>query len=243
MTYEALMMTVLKPALFASGLLLSLAAAVAVAQTAPLAKPGGKSAAKTLGGKAAGTGKLMTRDELRACLKRLDDINLSAKEVEAQRPQLDSERDELKVSGDALKAERAEVDRKLVDVRDWETKVRALGTDIDSFNKRSAELKDAPRNQQEKLAEDLKADRERLQKTREGLAVQEAAVVPVYQDAVKTYNERATARDARVADWNQRNKAAVDASATHQEARALWLNECANRPYREDDEKAIKAGK
>ena len=41
----------------------------------------------------------------------------------------------------------------------------------------------------------------------------------------------------------RRNAAAVDASVKQQEARALWLNECANRPYLEDDEKAIKAGK
>jgi septal ring factor EnvC (AmiA/AmiB activator) len=242
-TREALMTTVLKHSLFASSLVLALTANLADAQTAAAAKPAAKPAAKTLGGKAAGSGKLMTRDELRACLARLDDLNQSAKDIEAQRPQLDRERDELKASGEALKADRAEVDRTLVEVRDWEAKVRALGTDIESFNKRSAELKDAPRNQQEKLAEDLKADRERLQRSREGLTVQEAAVVPVYQNAVTTYNERATARDAKVTDWNQRNAAAADASAKQQEARALWLNECANRPYREDDEKAIKAGK
>ena len=52
-----------------------------------------------------------------------------------------------------------------------------------------------------------------------------------------------TARDAKVTDWNARNTASVDESIKQQEARALWLNECANRPYLEDDEKAIKAGK
>ena len=35
----------------------------------------------------------------------------------------------------------------------------------------------------------------------------------------------------------------VEATFSDQEGRALWLNECANRPYLEDDEKAIKAGK
>jgi hypothetical protein len=67
--------------------------------------------------------------------------------------------------------------------------------------------------------------------------------VPAYKAGVAAHNERVTARDAKVTDWNARNAAAADASARQQEARALWLNECANRPYNEDDEKAIKAGK
>ena len=67
--------------------------------------------------------------------------------------------------------------------------------------------------------------------------------MPAYQAGVKAHNERVTVRDAKVTDWNARNAAAVEASVKHQEARTLWLNECANRPYREDDEVAIKAGK
>ena len=67
--------------------------------------------------------------------------------------------------------------------------------------------------------------------------------MPDYRAGTKAYNERVTTRDAKVTDWNARNAASVDAAAKQQEARALWLSECANRPYLEDDEKAIKAGK
>ena len=231
-----------KPTLAAASLLLALAATLAAAQTAP-AKPGAKPAGKTLGGKAAGGGKLMTRDELRTCLKRLDDVNQSAKDIEALRPQLDREREELRVSGEALKTERAEVDRLLASVREWETRMRAHAVEIEAFNKRSAAVQEAPRNQQEKMLEDLKGEREQLQRAREALSADEAKLVPVYQSSAKTYNERATARDAKVGEWNTRNTGAVDASVKQQEGRALWLNECANRPYQEDDEKAIKAGK
>lgn len=231
-----------KPTLAAASLLLALAATLAAAQTAP-AKPGAKPAGKTLGGKAAGGGKLMTRDELRTCLKRLDDVNQSGKDLEALRPQLDREREELRVSGEALKTERAEVDRLLASVREWETRMRAHAVEIEAFNKRSAAVQEAPRNQQEKMLEDLKGEREQLQRARETLSADEAKLVPVYQSSAKTYNERATARDAKVGEWNKRNTGAVDASVKQQEGRALWLNECANRPYQEDDEKAIKAGK
>ena len=109
-----------KPTLSAASLLLALATSLAVAQTAPAkkpakpaAQPAAKAAGKTLGGNAAGGGKLMTRDELRTCLKRLDDVNQGGKDIEALRPVLDREREELKVSGDALKTERAAIDAQL----------------------------------------------------------------------------------------------------------------------------------
>lgn len=231
-------MTIRISTLLAASVCLVLATPIATAQNANT-KPTGK----TLGGRASGGGKLMTRDELRSCLKRLDDINQSAKNIDTVRPALDAERDALKASGDALKVERAELDRKLAAVRDWEGRVRAHSVEIETFNQRSAAVQGAPRDQQEAMLEALKVDREKLQKTREALAADEAALVPVYRDSAKSYNERAVARDAKVTDWNQRNAATVDASATQQEARALWLNECANRPYQEDDEIAIKAGK
>ena len=235
-----------KPLLTAACVLLALAATLAGAQTTPTkpgAKPAAKSAGQTLGGKPAGSGKLMTRDELRTCLKRLDDVNQTGKDIDAQRPALDREREELKASGEALKAERAEVDRALAAVREWEGRMRAHAVEIESFNRRSAAVPDAPRGQREKLAEELNPERERLQKARDALGAEEARLVPAYQAMTKTYNERAIARDAKVTDWNARNTASVDASVKQQEARALWLNECANRPYLEDDEKAIKAGK
>ena len=211
-------------------------------QTAP-AKAAPKAAGKTLGGNAASSGKLMAREELRSCLKRLDDLNLAAKDLEAQRPLLDRERDELRTAGDALKTERAEVDSRLVAVREWEGRMRNHGSEIEAFNKRSAASQEAPRGEQASLSAQLNGERERLQKTRETLGAEEAGLVPAYQSLAKAYNERALVRDAKVTDWNARNAAAVDASVKQQEARLLWLNECANRPYLEDDEKAIKAGK
>lgn len=240
-------MTILiKRTLSAGSVLLALAATVAVAQTAP-AKPGGKPSAKpagmTLGGKTAGAGKLMTRDELRTCLKGLDDNNQASKEGEARRSWLDRERAELKASGESLLVDRAELDGQLVAVREWEGRMRAHTVEIESFNRRSAAAPEAPRDAQNKLLEELKLDRERLQKAGQHVTADEVVLVGRYQSSARSYNERAAARDAKVVDWNQRNTAAVDANVNLQEARALWLSECANRAYLEDDEVAIKAGK
>lgn len=240
-------MTPLTATLTAAGLVLTLATSPSFAQTAtakPGAKPGAKASTSTLGGGKAPAGvKLMTRDELRMCLKRLDDLNQSVKDLEAIRPTLDRERDELKTAGEALKAERAELDRQLIPVREWEGKVRAQTADIEAFNKRNDALAEAPRNQQAKLTQELKIERDRLEKVRESLVAEEAKLVPAYKTSVAAHNQRVVARDAKATDWNARNTAAVDASVKQQEARALWLNECSNRPYLEDDELAIKAGK
>jgi chromosome segregation ATPase len=206
----------------------------------PAAPP--KSGPRTLGGKAP-VGKLLTRDELRSCLKRLDGVNAATKDLEGRRVALDKEKDELARSGEALKTERADVDGKLAAVRDWETRMRAHGVEIEAFNKRLTDAQSAPANRREALGKELEAERERLNKARMPLADEEGRLVPAYQNAVKGYNDKAQARDALVADWNGRNKALNEEAAKTDEERSAWLAECANRPYREDDEIAIKQGR
>ena len=242
-------MTTLPKARTAAVFLLTIAMPVAWAQTTPpkpakpAAKPAAGSTGKTLGGSVSGGGKMMTRDELRTCLKRLDDLNQNAKSLEAQRPGLDSERDELKTAGEALKAERAELDRQFLPVNEWQAKARAHAADVETFNQRNASVAQAPRNEQAQLTQELKAERDRLEKVREGLAAEEAKIVPAYKALAAAHNEKVRARDARVTDWNARNAGVVEAAAKQQEVRASWLSECGNRPYLEDDEKAIRAGK
>jgi chromosome segregation ATPase len=225
---------------------LALTVLQASAQTAPQiivpSAPAKSAAPRTLGGKAP-VGKLLTRDELRACLKRLDDVNGGSKDLEARRAALDKEKEDLTKSGDALKAERAEVEVKLAAVRDWEQRMRAHGSEIEAFNQRLKAAESAPANQREALVKELDVERERLTKARAPLAEEEARLVPAYQSAVKGYNDKAQVRDAQVADWNGRNKTVNDTASKHEDERSSWLAECANRPYREDDEIAIKRGR
>jgi predicted nucleic acid-binding Zn-ribbon protein len=210
-----------------------------VVPASPAAKPAGP---KTLGGKAP-VGKMLTREELRACLKRLDGVNAGTKDLEQRRAALDKEKEDLVKSGDALKADRADVDAKLAAVRDWEGRLRAHGAEIETFNQRLKAADEGPRAKREELAKEFEAERERLAKARVPLGEEEARLVPVYQNAVKAYNDKAATRDTVVADWNGRNKALNEQSAKQEDDRSAWLSECANRPYREDDEIAIKQGK
>lgn len=211
---------------------------IVIPQAAPKAAP-----PKTLSGKGQPAGKMLTRDELRTCLKRLDDVNATGKALEGQRAGLDREREDLMKEAEALKPLRADVDVKLAAVRDWEGRMRGHGAEVEAFNRKLKEIEEAPRNKRDELAAALEPERDRLTKARATMAEEEARVLPAYQGAVKAYNERALARDGKVNDWNARNKATVDAAVKHDEDRQAWLTECANRPYREDDEIAIKSGK
>ena len=202
----------------------------------------GKTAPKTLGGKAP-VGKMLSREELRSCMKRLEDVNAAGKDYDQRRVALDKEKEELASSGDALKAERADVESKLVAVRGWEERMRAHGAEIETFNKRIKEAEAAPVSRREELGKELEAERDRLSKARVPLTEEEARLVPAYRAAVASYNEKAKLRDAKVEDWNTRNKAMNELGLKHEEERSAWLSECANRPYREDDEIAIKNGK
>jgi chromosome segregation ATPase len=214
---------------------------IVIPKAAP--KAPAKAESKTLGGKGMATGKLLSRDELRQCMKRLEDVNAGAKPIETTRAALDAERADLTKAADALKVEREDIDRKLAAVREWEARVRAHRDAIEAYNKKSATLADAPRDQKEALQAQLSAESARLGASQATLSADEARLVPAYQDAVKVYNVKAEARDAKVGDWNLRNAAANETSRKHEDARLSWLDECANRPYREDDEIAIKKGK
>ena len=233
------------------------AAQVALAQQAPTApakskaqapsivvpvSPAPKPSAKTLG-KGAPSGKLLTREELRGCLKRMDDITATNKELLQRRAALDGEKDGITKSGEALKAQRSEVEAKLAMVREWEGRTRAYAAEIEAFNQRGKSLEELPRGQRAELAKALEVDRERLTAVRANLNEEEARLVPTYEASVRSYNERVLARDAQVNEWNARNKAINDDGSKLEGARNAWLGECANRPYRDEDEIAIKAGK
>ena len=208
------------------------------ASPAPKGQP-----AKSLGGKGAPSGKMLTREELRSCLKRLDDITVGGKELVQRRTALDAEKDELVKSGDAMKLLRADVDAKLAAVRAWEGRMRAHAAEVEAFNQRARAAEEAPKGERDGLLKALDPQRESLTKTRSALTTEEASLVPAYESSVRSYNERAQARDTGVVSWNARNKALNEAGEQAETARTAWLSECANRPYRDEDEAAIKAGK
>jgi hypothetical protein len=65
----------------------------------------------------------------------------------------------------------------------------------------------------------------------------------VSNDAVTKLNVRVAAQQERAQSWNDRSKKLVDDQQAYEDERISWIDNCGNRRYKEDDEKAIKAGK
>ena len=60
--------------------------------------------------------------------------------------------------------------------------------------------------------------------------------------AAQDYNARADALQKRATEWNARNASLAETSRKLVADREFWADECGNRRYREDDEKAILQG-
>jgi hypothetical protein len=75
------------------------------------------------------------------------------------------------------------------------------------------------------------------------LEAERTSIATSGDEAVRSFNAKATALDARVAGWNDRNAKWNELTATIDSERKVWVTNCADRRYREDDEIAIKRGK
>lgn len=138
--------------------------------------------------------KIMTRDELRACMKRGD---------------------ELKAAGDELERDRKVLDGEKADVA----------------------------KQREVLDQRMKA----VAAERETVDKSDEAAVKAYNDkaneTIAYVNTRNTEIDAQANALNGRSRAFNERVLAHQQATKDKDTACASRRFREDDEKAIRAGK
>ncbi len=123
---------------------------------------------------------------------------------------------------DALKAQQGELgrERQVLDGEQSEIKVarEALGKDVDA----------------------VAADKDKVDRSDE-------AAVKAYNARIETtlaaYNTKKPELDARIDGWNTRNKALEGRATQHESAQQSWKDNCGSRRYREDDEKALRAGK
>ena len=97
--------------------------------------------------------------------------------------------------------------------------------------------------QGERQREALNKERAEIEKERTALEAERARISSGSADAVRAYNVKAGALDARVGDWNQRNARWNEMSTALETDRQGWVTGCSDRRYREEDETAIKAGK
>ena len=255
-------------------LLLVLAATVlstplALAQTAsnPAAKPAPKPAPKpavrpaakapaaaaaektaTIGGganAASATLPILTRDELRACLKQEETIRVRLSEHEAARAPIDQERQGVTAKQEALRLERVQVEAVAAKTTAFRTKmvahaarVAAWNRDVEAYNARTPQ---GAAGERERVR--INTEREGLQKAQAELEAERLAMTGDNEKIVASFNAKVKEVEAVVDQWNQSNKGWNEAGAKLEAERKEWVAACADRRYREDDENAIKAGR
>ncbi len=223
----------------------------------PAAKPAAKPAAPTaadrtatLGG-GSGSGEatrrpILTRDELRSCLNQEETIRLRLADHRAAREPLNRERDEMAKAREELAAERTQVQAVNERIAALRTRMEAHAARVSQWNKdveafNSGRPAQGGSGERERLR--INAEREALAKAQTELEAERAAVASGGEQVVSAYNAKARALEARVNDWNQRNEAWNTTGRELEAERQGWVDNCADRRYREDDEIAIKAGR
>lgn len=222
--------------------LLSFGAASLLAASLALAQGSGKTA--TLGAARPG-GKLLSFDELSACLKQRDDLSRRRPQIEEQRAALERERAELQQIDGSLNAERAKVEQIEQTATDLAKRMKEQSQRIADFNERAAKLEtdkpSGPSGDRQRRA--LERDKAALDKTAAELEAERAALGPQAEQLIKTYQSRVAQRNQAAEDLNARSATLNKTVAAHDTELADWKADCEGRPYREDDEKLIRSGK
>jgi hypothetical protein len=199
--------------------------------------------AQTLDGKAPASGKVMTQNELRVCIKQQDELSARRQELELQRTQLDKDREAVLAETEAVKADRAALELRQVPIRAYNERMQAFATKVSDLKKRYQELTDSGAT-----GRSLEKGTAALEKERLALVAEEAEnkaeaarLGEGLDTMVEKLNARAEAQGKLATDWNTRNRAFEAANTAYEDTRLDWRSQCGNRRYKEDDEKLIRA--
>ncbi|MFO1338106.1 MAG: hypothetical protein U1F53_07690 [Burkholderiaceae bacterium] len=191
-----------------------------------------------------GGGKVLTREELRVCMKQQDELASKRTDLEARRAALNQERDAIQAENQAIQTEQASLKDRNSKVKEYNDKLSAFAARVDAYNKGMEELQEmragpfADRRRKELDKEQAELKRIDAANKAEGAQMQAGM-----EGQVNALNARVDAQGKKATDWNARSKTLDEEAAAYEDKRIDWKLECGNRRYKEDDEKAIKAGK
>jgi hypothetical protein len=232
-------MPTITPRASLSGLMLILCAGLSHGQTTADGK------VQTLGN-AKASASIMSREELRACLKDQENLKTSAAGMASQRTALDAERKALEVENDAIKAERDVLAAKVeAAVQVNNAKVAAQAASVNAFNTKMDELNVAMKrgDNVDRRRQLLERDGKKLQADSDALN----AANKLEQDAIAASDaaikDKFTKLEARISEWNERNQKMNPVADAYDDKLQSWKLRCGTRNYRESDEQAIRAGK
>lgn len=206
-------------------------------------KPAAKPAAAESTGLKPGE-KPMSREELRSCLKRSDELVALRKTLEERQTQSQKERAEIEEEGARLKSERDALQADVnAQTEAFKRRVEALNARIKAHSDMAQDVNEGRRTLRGDQQNQFEAERASLQTAATELNAARDALTRSLEERNRAFNAKAAARDARVNDWNQSNGKVVQELRAMETDADAWRRECGNRPYREDDEKAIREGK
>jgi predicted nucleic acid-binding Zn-ribbon protein len=208
------------------------------------ATPAGTGDTKTLSGKS-GSGKIMTREELRACMNRQQELAASKTALDTRTQALQVEREAVEKQTAEVKAEQDVLMGRKGDVDGLNARMAAFSAKAKDYRERRADFEAADRTgpgaDRERRLLDKEADE--LNKEQNALNAERDRVVGGSEQSVAAFNARVEQQQRAAQAWNEKSKQLTADQEAYEDRRVEWLDECANRRYREDDEKAIRAGK
>ncbi|RVT51068.1 hypothetical protein [Rubrivivax albus] len=209
---------------------------------AVLAAPLPALAQKSLGG-GGGSGPVMTRDELRACLKQQATLATMVQNYEQERADLEREKGEILQNKQTLDAEAGGVKADVSKINELNARTEALSKRVSEWNENWQAFEKANRSgpMAERERRRLLSEKRSMEKEEKDLADERAALGDASGGASQV-NSKVDALNARTVAWNERNKRVVKMGEDLTQERDLWASECGNRRYREDDEIAIRNG-
>ena len=199
-------------------------------------------AQKSLGG-GSGAGPVMTRDELRACLKQQATLKTQVEQYDKDKADLERERAAIQAVQREIDGERGGVQAGAARINELNDRANALAKRIEEWNTAWQEFEKSGRSgptadrQRRRLVEDKRA----MEKEEKELEAERAGMGGTGSGAAEV-NAKVDALNARTVAWNERNNVMVKRGEDLQQERDLWASECGNRRYREDDEIAIRNG-
>lgn len=199
---------------------------------------------RTLGGSTKAGGKIMTRDELRACMKLQDELEAQRKSLESRRAAMNQERDAIQADNEAIKTQQAAVRDRNAKVREFNERLNSHAARVQAYNEGMEEVNKArPGPMTDRKRRELEKEKAELQRMDSENKVEGDRLKAGLEEEVAAINSRVETQSKRAADWNTRNKALEDEANAYEDKRVDWKLNCGDRRYREDDEKAIRAGK
>lgn len=218
-------------------------AVLALSLVVPLAAQA-QAATKTLNGDAPAKGAMMSRDELRSCLKEQQVQTVRVAELEKRRAEIEAETDAVRQQKDTVQAERDAYAAKVAQVQAFKERVKAHGERVALYNQRTKEFKESPPvANAERERGQLEAEGDALAKADAAIKAEAAQWTGTMEPARVALTEHTQSQQAAAATAIEHNRVFNEEAKGYDEQLAAWKQRCGNRPYREADEKAIRAEK